>query len=264
MHGIFAFTAFDFSVASSGVMPLFGTGQAGAVTASLGWLLTPWARALVPAVLLWVMLTPVAGGVGGPGHVSKLRQLSFICRAWFFLSVPVLYVGAHVPHGAFLLGLGTDARREAYAATRAELGAPAYAAVQAAALVTILFSNLNGSGPYGGWKTAGTYTTLYSNILVERDPNHWIWPLVRLLGGPWCRLMEDLVTVTATDDPAIRSQIVIAPVVELDVFADLCASTPEWADAGRCIWMPTPPTWHCLLEYANPKVLPPSLLAHSL
>ena len=152
MHGIFAFTAFDFSVASSGVMPLFGLYETGAVTACLGWLITPWARTLVPALLLWVMLTPVAGGVGSDAHISKLRQLSFVCRLWFFLSVPVLYIGAHVPHGSFLLGIGTEAREDTYASTREELGAVAYFAVQLAAFITISFSILNGAGPYGGWK----------------------------------------------------------------------------------------------------------------
>ena len=66
--------------------------------------------------------------------------------------------------------------------------------------------------------------------------------------------MQDLVTVTATNDPSIQSQIVIAPVVELDVFADLCAGSSEWKLAAFCIWMPTPPTWHCLLEYADPRL----------
>ena len=166
MHGIFAFTAFDFSVASSGVLPLFGSPAAGAVSRSLGWLLSPLGRAAVPAVLTYVMMTPAPsasaeGGAARGGHTAKLTLLTVLCRGWFFLALPVLYIPPRIPPGAMFLGMGSAERLATEQEVDALLGPLGASAVRCAAAVTLAICILNGLGPYGGWKTAGTFTTLY-------------------------------------------------------------------------------------------------------
>ena len=253
MHGLFAFTAFDFSVACSGVLPLFAMGNsAGSLAASLGWITSPAARIMLPCALLYVVVLTQADKKDRATHIAKLRQLTFCCRAWYFASVPFLYVGDSVPPGAMLLRIGSWERHVARAETYDALGTWAFAVVQAGAFVTCAMSIVNGSGPYGGWKTAGTYTTLYSNILVEREANHYMMPLVCAIRMPWCNLMLDLVTVVGSDAPSIAVQLVLAPVSRPVVFADLLAR-PDWTNAGRCHWAPAPPTWHTLLEFAHPE-----------
>lgn len=264
MHGLFAFTAFDFSVACSGVLPLFAMGNTpGSLAASLGWVTSPVGRILLPLALLYVVVLSRADPRDRASHIAKLQQLSFCCRGWYFATVPFLYVGGSVPPGAMLLRIGTPERAAARIETYDALGMWAYAVVQAGAFVTCAISIINGSGPYGGWKTAGTYTTLYSNILVERDANHYIMPLVRTIRMPWCNLMLDLVTVTASDAPSIAVQLVLAPVSPPGIFADLLEK-PDWKNAGRCHWAPTPPTWHTLLEYANPEMKAQPVLPYQI
>lgn len=255
MHGIFAFTAFDFSVASSGVLPLFGSPTPGAVSAALGWLLGPLGRGLVPAVLVYVVLTPASTNKAtGSSHAMKLTLLTLFCRGWFFLAAPILYIPPRIPPGAMLLGYGTEERTASEAAFALLFGKYGMAAVRCASVATLAICILNGLGPYAGWKTAGTFTTLYSNILVERDPNHWTWPLwTRVFRMPWCTLMTDLVTVVDTDAPEIRVRISKAQVTKLVVFRDLL-ERQEWSGAAYSYWAPVPPAWHTLLEYASPEL----------
>lgn len=165
-------------------MPIFGIQNEGAVSRWLGWLISPWASVLIAGGLAWVVLTPASHENASKeeakrGHIAKLQTLTLLCRGWYFLAAPVLYIGSAMPHGAMLLGLGTEHRAAAEEAMQKELGQWGYVVIQIAAFITLGISILNGSGPYAGWKTLGTYTTLYSNILVERDPNHYITPLVR-------------------------------------------------------------------------------------
>ena len=175
-------------------------------------------------------------------------SLKMNASGWYFLAAPIFYIGATIPHGAFLLGIFSEQRQEAEAESYDALGKFGYASVKIAAFITIGISILNGSGPYFGWKTLGTYTTLYSNILVERDANHYIMPLTRLFGMPWCTLMTDLCTVTDTNVPSIAVQLVLAPVTPLYVFKDLIEDNEDWRLASKCFWAPSPPTWHTLLE----------------
>ena len=268
MHGIFAFTAFDFSVASSGVLPLFGSPVPGAVSKCLGWLSGPLGRIVVPAILIYVMMTPATApaktaktaetnGTGpashAGGHMIKLMTLTMLCRGWYFLSAPVMYIPPYIPPGAMLLRLGTDERLAQEQATVDALGPWGALTVRCGAFVTLAICVMNGLGPYGGWKTAGTFTTLYSNILIERDANPWLWPLVRAIGMPWCTMMTDLATVIETDAPEIRVRISVAQITRLVVFKDLM-EWPEWKLSAFCHWAPVPPAWHTLLEYASPEL----------
>ena len=137
-----------------------------------------------------------------PKGEDYTETLTGMRRGWYFLALPVLYIPPRIPPGAMFLGYGSAERLATEQEVDALLGPLGASAVRCAAAVTLAICILNGLGPYGGWKTAGTFTTLYrcdavgpparrsrpprplrraadpippaarSNILVERDQNH--------------------------------------------------------------------------------------------
>ena len=86
------------------------------------------------------------------------------------------------------------------------------------------------------WTSRILFSAARSNILVERDPNYWIRPLITgVFRMPWCHLMTDLVTVLDTNAPEVRVRISLAQITRLVVFKDLL-ERPEWRRAAFCHW----------------------------
>jgi hypothetical protein len=138
VHGFFSLTAFDFSVAVSGVMPLFGSQRAGAGAAWLGWTTRRSTRWMLICILLHLVLhvgAPKGHAASTEAHSAKLSQLHRACQVWFALSCPPAYVHA-IPPGSMLLGLGSGARGVAYLEALTALGPCGYGAVVVASCIT--------------------------------------------------------------------------------------------------------------------------------
>ena len=247
MHLLFAFTRYDFSAVAAGVMPLWGFGNPGAVSHSqLGILSTPWARVLVPIILARIVLNGGAGSIietkedaactsdaKDEADIAKIHQLRFVCHCIYILGCPLTYYSSSIPPGSFLVGMGSTAQSEAFSSTREHLGHFGAAIVSMASFISFVICVLNGFGPFGGWKVAGSYAVLYSNIIVESEKhaNHFLDPLLRSVGLPLAPV-RDLVTVLKTNHVSIASQLVSVPIAPFNVFEGLVCEK-GWERSGH-------------------------------
>ena len=245
MHSLFSLTAYDFSAAIGGFMPLFALGlEPGSAHAFVGWATGP-ARLLLVAALLGAFLhrgaVAAADGSATPS-LPMLRRWRIICQAfWFAGCLPLMVhlirlrydAGRPCFVGTVLLGAGTRARADAHAWLFAALGGAGGAAVTFASFLGFLLCLHNGLGPYVGIKTSGSITCLYSNAIFESEAsNHYLRALFRRCGLP-LRVMTDVVMVTESSHPSIARQVHCERIARLAVFGGIVDRNPSWRRAGR-------------------------------
>ena len=261
MHSLFAMTRFDFSSSAAGIMPLFGWATPGGVSSYLGWMLSPWARVVLPGVAGIVVLRrggwltqTTTKSVSGPPidsmqsggtetrkdedelQVAKVHQLRLVCHFIFILGCPLSYGGSTIPPGTFLVGWGSNKQASQWQEVYDNLGTVGGHAMSFAGVICFAICILNCLGPYIGWKTNDSYTVLYSNIIVEREnfSNHIFNPVLRLLQLP-ISPMRDLVTVLSSDVAILHGHLVAARIAPAHVFAGL-TENPQWRNSGKYWW----------------------------
>ena len=162
MHGLFCLTRYDFSAVAAGLFPLWGYfAREGAVAAWLGWMGSPAARALLPLALAVIMFRNGAREWGDAADKLKVLELRLVCQLIYVAATPLMYIPTDIPPGALLLRAGSAAQADAWASTREELGGLGAAAMLAASIASLSICFMNGAGPFGGWKTAGSISILY-------------------------------------------------------------------------------------------------------
>ena len=238
MHGLFCLTRYDFSAVAAGLFPLWGYfARDGAVSEWIGWIGSPVARLLLPVALAAIMFRNGAKEWGDRADRIKVLELRLVCQLIYLIACPLMYIPSDIPPGALLLRSGSAAQAESWASTRAELGPWGAHAMTIAAVASCTVCVLNGAGPYFGWKTQGSISILYSNIVVEdaQRANHVLAPLLSLFGLP-LPAVRDLVKVTETDAEEVHRQLCEAPVAPDFVFEPLKKKGGGWERAGLCHW----------------------------
>ena len=241
MHSLFSLTVPPFSVAISGFVPFFAAGmQTGIVTRWFGWLVGPW-RAVVIVLLAAAIVHP------GHGPNGTLIRWRWIHQGCWFACVPLMLNiallperGFDFPPGSVTLGMGTQARADAYYDLFASLGVVGGSIVICVSYVGFFLCVHNGAGPYTGLKTQGSLTILYSNIIVETaaGANSFVSPILRCVGLP-LPLMTNTITVLESNHPMIAEQLVCDRIAPPRLFAGIISSSSEkWRRAGK-ITIPT-------------------------
>ena len=237
MHGLFTLTRYDFSAVAAGLFPLWGYfAREGSVAAWLGWTGSPAARVLLPIALAVIMFRNGAREWGDAWDKLKVHELRLVCQLIYIAACPLMYIPTDIPPGALLLRLGSTAQADAWRTTREDLGDLGARAMLVASIASCTICFLNGSGPFFGWKTQGSISILYSNIVVENanKANHVLSPLLRIFGFP-LPAVRDLVKVLETDADEVYRQLCEAPIAPDYVFEGLKKKS-GWEKSGICHW----------------------------
>ena len=155
MHGMFALTAYDFSLVAAAVFPLWASMEQGSIASAqyLGWLATPYGRVVVPVLIVAFILKPAKDN-DERAKLARLHYFRLYCQVFFLMSSPIILFAKSdmlplMPSGSKLVRISNETFWTDESAL-SEMGAIGAFAIGVARSLILMLSLINGFGPFVG------------------------------------------------------------------------------------------------------------------